>query len=44
MLQQGATGRYVFSTGAMHSVRELLDSAIGHLDRDWQKYVKLDPR
>jgi GDPmannose 4,6-dehydratase len=44
MLQQEQGDDYVLATGSMHSVRELLDAAFGHLDLDWQKYVELDPR
>ncbi|MBI5198066.1 MAG: GDP-mannose 4,6-dehydratase [Nitrospirae bacterium] len=44
MLQQEEPDDYVIATGETHSVRELLDLAFGHLDLDWHKYVKIDPR
>ena len=45
MLQQEVADDYVISTGATHSIRELLDAAFGHVGiTDWEKYVKQDPR
>jgi GDPmannose 4,6-dehydratase len=44
MLQQEEPEDYVIATGETHSVRELLDVAFGHLDLDWKRYVKIDPR
>jgi GDPmannose 4,6-dehydratase len=44
MLQQDEPDDYVIATGETHTVRELLDVAFGHLDLDWQQYVKIDPR
>jgi GDPmannose 4,6-dehydratase len=44
MLQQPEPEDYVVATGQTHSVRELLDIAFGHLNLDWQPYVKIDPR
>ena len=45
MLQQEVADDYVISTGATHSIRELLDEAFGHAGiTDWEKYVKQDPR
>jgi len=44
MLQQPDPDDYVIATGETHTVRELLDVAFGHLNLEWQKYVKIDPR
>jgi GDPmannose 4,6-dehydratase len=44
MLQQPDPDDYVIATGETHTVRELLDVAFGHLNLEWQKYVKVDPR
>jgi GDPmannose 4,6-dehydratase len=44
MLQQPDPDDYVIATGETHAVRELLDVAFGHLNLEWQKYVKIDPR
>lgn len=45
MLQEEEPDDYVVATGQTHSVREFLDLAFGHVGiKDWEKYVKLDPR
>jgi GDPmannose 4,6-dehydratase len=44
MLQQDKPEDYVIATGETHSVKEFLDEVFGHLELDWQKYVKIDPR
>jgi GDPmannose 4,6-dehydratase len=44
MLQQDKPGDYVIGTGETHSIKEFLDAAFNYLDRDWQDYVKIDPR
>jgi GDPmannose 4,6-dehydratase len=44
MLQQDRADDYVIATGESHSVRELVEVAFGHVDLDWQKYVRLDPK
>src|SRR5438034_538921 len=44
MLQQETPDDYVIATGENHSVRELLDLAFGHLDLEWQDYVKIGRR
>ena len=44
MLQADAPDDYVVATGTMHSVRDLLDEAFGHLGLDWNDYVEIDPR
>jgi GDPmannose 4,6-dehydratase len=44
MLQQDRADDFVIATGESHSVHELVEVAFGHVDLDWQKYVRLDPR
>ncbi len=44
MLEQDRPEDYVICTGETHSVRELCEVAFGHLDLDYQDYVKVDPR
>jgi GDPmannose 4,6-dehydratase len=44
MLQQDAPDDYVVATGKAYSVRQLVESAFGHVGLDWEKYVKIDPR
>ncbi len=44
MLQQEKPDSYVVSSEETHSVRELVELAFEHVDLDWQKYVKIDPR
>ncbi|OHE87983.1 MAG: GDP-mannose 4,6-dehydratase, partial [Verrucomicrobia bacterium RIFCSPLOWO2_12_FULL_64_8] len=44
MLQQKKPDDYVLATGETHTIRDFLDAAFSHLDLDWRKYVKFDPR
>lgn len=44
MLQQQEPDDYVIATGEIHTVRELLGLAFGHLGLEWQKYVEIDSR
>ncbi len=44
MLQQPGPDDFVIATGEMHSVRELLEVAFQHVNLEWEKYVKIDPR
>jgi len=44
MLQQDEPDDYVIATGETHTVREFLDVAFGHLNLDWEQYVKIDPK
>ena len=44
MLQQESPDDYVISTGETHPVREFCELAFGHLDLDWEQYVKVDER
>lgn len=42
MLQQDAPEDYVVATGQVHSVRDFLDAAFGHVELDWTKLVETD--
>jgi GDPmannose 4,6-dehydratase len=44
MLQQPRPQDYVVGTGQTHSVRELVAAAFGHVELNWQEYVKTDPK
>ena len=44
MLQQKEPEDFVIATGETHSVKDLVNLAFSHLDLDWQKFVKIDPR
>lgn len=44
MLQQPLGDDYVVATGEMHSVREFLEEAFGHLQLNWRDFVGTDPR
>jgi GDPmannose 4,6-dehydratase len=44
MLQQPTAQDYVIGTGVCHTVRDLVETAFGHVGLDWRKYVVADPR
>jgi GDPmannose 4,6-dehydratase len=44
MMQQDTPADYVVSTEQTHSVKELVEIAFGHLDLDWEEFVRIDPR
>jgi len=44
MLQQDTPDDYAVATGESISIRDFLGLTFGHLDLDWQKHVKIDPR
>lgn len=44
MLQQDEPEDYVIATGETHTVRELCETAFGHLGLDYQRHVEIDPR
>ena len=44
MLQHDEPDDFVIATGKTHSISDFLDIAFGHVDLEWQKYVKKDPR
>jgi GDPmannose 4,6-dehydratase len=33
---------YVLASGSLHSVRDILDIAFGHVGLDWSRYVSID--
>ena len=44
ILQHDEPDDFVVATGEMHTVREFLDEAAGHLGLDWHEHVELDER
>jgi len=44
ILQQDAADDFVIATGETHTVREFAEASFAHVDLDWEKYVKHDPR
>jgi GDPmannose 4,6-dehydratase len=44
MLQQDQPDDYVIATGEKHSVQEIVELAFGHLELDWRRYVRSDPK
>jgi GDPmannose 4,6-dehydratase len=44
MLQQDEPDDYVIATGTAHSVRNLVETAFGHVGLDWQKHTMIDPK
>ena len=44
MLQRPEPQDYVVGTGQTHSVRELVETAFGHVGLDWKRHVKTDPK
>ena len=44
MLQQSQPDDYVIATGESHSVRDLVEVAFEHVNLDWKRYVRLDPK
>ncbi len=44
MLQQDGPDDFVVCTGETHAVREFCELAFGHLDLDYEQYVKIDER
>jgi len=44
MLQVDQPDDFVIATGEAHTVREFCELAFGHVDLDWEQYVKVDPR
>jgi GDPmannose 4,6-dehydratase len=43
MMQQDTAEDYVIATGVKHSVRDLVQTAFGHVGLDWQEFVETDP-
>ena len=44
MLQVDQPDDFVIATGEAHTVREFCELAFGHVNLDWERYVKVDPR
>ncbi|NIA11549.1 MAG: GDP-mannose 4,6-dehydratase [Nitrospiraceae bacterium] len=44
MLQQPEPDNYVVATGETHAVEEAVEIAFSHVDLDWKKFVKTDPK
>ena len=44
IIQQDQGDDFVIATGETHSVGEFVEAAFAHVDLDWKKYVKHDPR
>ncbi len=44
MLQQADAEDFVIGTGVAHSVRDVVTLAFGHVDLDWEEFVKLDEK
>lgn len=44
VLQQDTPQDFVFATGESHTIREVLETAFGHVALDWQDYVEIDPQ
>lgn len=44
MLQAPEGDDYVVATGETHSIKEFLDLSFGYVGRDWNDYVKIDPK
>jgi GDPmannose 4,6-dehydratase len=43
-LQQEQPDDYIFATGQLHSVQDVVETAFGVVGLDWRQYVKQDPR
>lgn len=44
MLQQDSPDDYVIASGETHTIQKLVETAFGHVDLDWHKYVVQDQR
>jgi GDPmannose 4,6-dehydratase len=44
MLQQERPDDFVVASGVAHSVRDLVELAFSHVELDWQKHVRTDPK
>jgi GDPmannose 4,6-dehydratase len=42
IVQQDESRDYVIATGEFHSVRELVETAFGHVGLDWHEHVRVD--
>jgi GDPmannose 4,6-dehydratase len=44
MVQHDDPQDFVIATGETHSIKEFLDEAFGIVDRDWNDFVRIDPK
>lgn len=44
MLQIDEPDDFVLATGTAYTIRDFLSFAFGHVDLDWEKYVRFDPK
>ncbi len=44
MLQADEPDDFVIATGEAHTVREFCEHAFAHVNLDWERYVRIDPR
>lgn len=44
MLQQSVPEDYVIGTGVHHTVQDFVEAAFEHVDLDWRKFVRYDPK
>jgi GDPmannose 4,6-dehydratase len=44
IVQRDEPDDFVVGTGVDHSVRDFVEAAFNHVDLDWDKYVRIDPR
>lgn len=44
ILQHDSPDDFVLATGEMHTVKEFLETAFGHVGLDWEKYTRHDSR
>ena len=44
MMQQDQPDDFVIATGETHTVREFLEVVFEHLNLDWKRYTKIDPK
>ena len=44
MLQQPQADDFILATGVSHTIRDLLQTAFGHVGLDWQQHVHVDNR
>ena len=44
MMQQDQPDDFVIATGETHTVREFLEVVFEHLNLDWKRYMKIDPK
>ena len=43
-LQQASAQDYIFATGVLHSVQDVVETAFRAVDLDWRQYLRRDER